>query len=122
MNQIASFKEILDRYSKLPADFLVVYIEEAHALDGWSFDWNQFKLRQPTNMKERLQAAEMFVEHTQVSCPVVIDNFKNEASHAYGALPERLYIILNGAIAYEGREGPFGYDLLEMENALKKML
>ncbi|CAK8672163.1 unnamed protein product [Clavelina lepadiformis] len=122
MHQLVIFKDMLERYSKHPVDFLVVYIEEAHPLDGWSLDSNQFKLQKPKHMKERVQAAEMFVEHAKVDCPIVVDGMENEANNAYGALPERLYIILNGNIAYEGGKGPLLYDLNELELALKKII
>ena len=42
----------------------------------------------------------------------------NKANKAYGALPERLYILLNGKIAYMGGQGPFGYKIDEVEDWL----
>ena len=35
------------------------------------------------------------------SGPVLVDNMNDEASTAYGAQPERLYIILDGRIVYQ---------------------
>ena len=39
----------------------------------------------------------------------------NKAGAAYAAMPERLYIVLDGKIVYEGDQGPFGYNLDEVE-------
>ena len=35
------------------------------------------------------------------SGPFLVDNMRDEASRAYGAHPERLYIILDGRIVYQ---------------------
>ena len=43
----------------------------------------------------------------------------NKAGAAYAAMPERLYVLLDGKIAYEGRLGPFDYRLEEVEQYLE---
>ena len=45
---------------------------------------------------------------------------QNEANDAYGAWPERLYIIQQGKIVYEGGTGPYNYNLGEVEKWLEK--
>ena len=42
----------------------------------------------------------------------------NKAGTAYAAMPERLYVVLDGKIVYEGDLGPFGYNLDEVEQYL----
>ena len=42
----------------------------------------------------------------------------DEATHAYGAFPERLVILQRGRIAFLGGNGPYKYDL----KAVKKWL
>ena len=44
---------------------------------------------------------------------------EDKANKAYGALPERLYILFNGKITYMGGQGPFGYKINEVEFWLK---
>ena len=39
----------------------------------------------------------------------------NKAGAAYAAMPERLYVVLEGKIVYEGLQGPFGYRMDEVE-------
>ena len=43
----------------------------------------------------------------------------NEATHAYGAWPERLFIIQEAKIAYEGGTGPYNYDVTELRRWLR---
>ena len=51
---------------------------------------------------------------------LVVDLMDNKASTAYAAMPERLYVILDGKIVYEGLQGPFDYRLNEVEEYLEK--
>ena len=46
----------------------------------------------------------------------------NEANYAFGGLPERLAIISNNKTVYIGGIGPYGFDISEMEETLKKLL
>ena len=39
MAKIASFVELADKF-RSEADFVVVYIDEAHSSDGWAFNRN----------------------------------------------------------------------------------
>ena len=47
---------------------------------------------------------------------------QNEASIAYGAMPERLYVIYNGMVTYEGGQTPFQYKLEEMKKNVDDLL
>ena len=50
---------------------------------------------------------------------LTVDMMDNKASVSYAALPERLYVVLDGEIIYEGGQGPFDYHLEEVESLLK---
>ena len=54
-----------------------------------------------------------------ISCPLLVDFMEDKANKAYGALPERIYVLLNGKITYMGGPGPFGYKINELEDWLK---
>lgn len=69
-------------------------------------------------MGERLLAAKQLLD-AKPACPILIDQMEDEANFQYGALYERLYIILNGKIAYQGDRGPHGYKMIEVEDWLK---
>lgn len=50
---------------------------------------------------------------------VVADTMDDNAMLAYGALPERLYIVKNGDVAYEGDIGPRGYSIKQVRDWLE---
>ena len=116
------FKEIMNQYSNKPVDFLVIYIEEIHPADGWAAKTSPYQVNQHKTSEDRIAAAKPFVENTGLSCPVIVDNPGNEANSAYGALPERLYIISRGKIAYVGGQGPVSYNLDEMLARLNELI
>lgn len=47
--------------------------------------------------------------------PMLVDKIDNRLMNAYAALPERLYVILNGMISLAGEQGPMMYDLRALE-------
>ena len=51
---------------------------------------------------------------------LMVDLMNNKASSNYGATPERLYVVLDGKIVYEGQQGPFDYRLEDVEEYLEK--
>uniref|UniRef100_A0A452RQF2 Iodothyronine deiodinase n=1 Tax=Ursus americanus TaxID=9643 RepID=A0A452RQF2_URSAM len=101
------------------ADFLIIYIEEAHASDGWAFK-NNVNIRTHRNLQERLQAARLLLDRTP-QCPVVVDTMENESSQRYAALPERLYVLREGRILYKGKSGPWNYHPEEVRAVLEKL-
>jgi len=121
MAKIAEFMELVSKYSNEAVDFLVVYIQEAHPLDDWSFDFEKNKRYHHKTLEDRVEAAE-FLTEIVTNVPVVVDDMEDSSNIAYGARPERLFIVKNGKIAYEGGIGPFHYDLHDMETNLKRLL
>ncbi|XP_069189663.1 type I iodothyronine deiodinase-like [Procambarus clarkii] len=116
MANLERFREMTDEYSQV-ADFLVVYIAEAHPSDGWALKDN-IKITKHRTLEERILAAQNMVKLELLKCPILVDRLEDEANNAYGALPERLFIILDGVIVYRGEQGPVGYKLSEVENWL----
>uniref|UniRef100_A0A673ADA1 Iodothyronine deiodinase n=1 Tax=Sphaeramia orbicularis TaxID=375764 RepID=A0A673ADA1_9TELE len=112
------FKQLVKDFSDV-ADFLVVYIAEAHSSDGWAFT-NNYDINQHQSLEDRLSAAQILVQEDPL-CPVVVDEMSNITSIKYGALPERLYVLQAGKVVYKGRMGPWGYDPLEVRSFLEKM-
>ena len=95
------------------ADFLTVYIREAHPQDEWQMTSNvdqNICYSQPKTFPERVAIANDFVTRFHFPLPIVIDAMSNAADHAYAAWPERIYIIdESGKIVYRGGLGPFNY-------------
>ena len=50
---------------------------------------------------------------------ILVDFMDNKAGTAFAAMPERLYVVLDGKIVYEGLQGPFDYRLDEVEQFLE---
>jgi hypothetical protein len=69
-------------------------------------------------LDERLDAARK-LELLDPHCPIVVDTMNDSANKAYGALYERLYIVIDGVIVYEGGRGPMWYKIEEVEGWLK---
>lgn len=113
MAKLNHFDTLVERFASV-ADFCIVYIEEAHPLDGWAFRNNPYAIRQHQTQVERLKAAYQLAD-THPRCPILVDTMDNTANYNYGALYERLYIVLDGRVVYSGDRGPQGYKLEEVE-------
>ena len=50
----------------------------------------------------------------------MVDMLDNQATEAYGAFPERLFIIQHGEIVYEGGTGPYNYVVPEVQDWLEE--
>jgi len=72
--------------------------------------------------EDRLDAAKVLLDDFPMDCQVIVDDMNDEAMTAYGALPERLYVLYNGKVVYEGGVGPFFYSLDEVKTVLDKVL
>ena len=104
------------------AEFLTVYIKEAHPEDEWQMKSNEDQgvcYKQPQTLPQRVAIASDFVERFDYRIPLVVDPMDNPAEEAYAGWPERLYVIdESGQIAYKGRVGPMGFDPDELETWL----
>ena len=54
--------------------------------------------------------------------PVWVDTMTDACNKAYGGKPERLVVIQDGIVTYEGKQGPMGYDPEEVRAILKKKI
>ena len=96
------------------ADFLLVYTEESHPVDGWFVSACQYSIKQHRCVNDRIEAASI-IQKMNPKYPVVIDSIDNQAVFEYGGTFERLFIIKDQIISYEGAMGPMGYKLDEVE-------
>jgi hypothetical protein len=104
------------------ADFLTIYVREAHPTDEWQMKSNvkdDVCYAQPKNLEQRLYIANDFIKRYKYPVPFGVDDMSNAAEAAYSAWPERLYVIdESGHIAYRGGMGPFHYDPKEVRSWL----
>jgi len=117
MAKFGDFCEVARSFADV-ADFLMLYIEEAHPSDGWAFDGN-VGIKDHENLEQRLAAASILTLQNP-PFPIVVDSMKNEANHKYGGMYERLYILKDDQIKFQGRRGPGGCFVSEVEDWLKK--
>ena len=104
------------------ADFILVYLREAHPTDGRR-PARHVKIKDPTSIEERDLVAGRCTETLKMTMPCVVDDMKDTVSKAYNAKPDRLFILGEDAkIVYRGDRGPRGFDIDGMEAALKSQL
>lgn len=122
---MGSLHEIWARYRDR-VDFVVVYIREAHPEDGWVVTMNRsdgIRLEDPTTDGEREEVAATCASRLGIEMPVVVDRIDDGLARAYGALPDRLYLIARGGrIAFQGEPGPFGFRPADLEAAIRSEL
>jgi hypothetical protein len=104
------------------ADFLTVYVREAHPTDEWQMKSNvkdDVCYAQPKTLEQRMAIANDFTKRFKYPLPFGVDDMSNAANDAYAAWPERFYIIdESGRIAYRGGMGPFHYKPSEVRDWL----
>lgn len=114
--------EAVRERQKDKADFLMVYVREAHPTDGWSMKSNEkagVNVAQPTTFEERSSVAEQCAAKLKPSMPLLVDDINDSVGNAYSGMPARLYVIdTQGKVAYKSGRGPFGFKPEEMEQAL----
>ena len=78
------------------ADFLTVYVREAHPTDEWQMKSNvkdDVCYAQPKTLAQRVIIANDFIKRFKYPIAFGIDDINNAANDAYAAWPERLYVI-----------------------------
>lgn len=117
-------EQLYSQYSDR-VEFFVVYVQEAHPTDGWQTDSNvedKVFLRQHRSYDEREEAAQSCTIGLHISLPTLVEEMDNAIDEAYGAAPERLYLIgKDGNVLYHGGAGPHLFDLDELDEALQRM-
>lgn len=106
------------------AEFLLVYIREAHP-DSVLYSQKAgaeslLKIPQTNTLADRTENALMCLETLKLTCPTVIDREDNAVNAAYAGWPDRFVIVgVDGKIAYRGGPGPGGFKPNEVEDWLK---
>ncbi len=116
--------------------FIVIYIREAHPVDGWWLGGGAFglamKVRRskaatdvydPKTMEERRQVAARYESALQYGIPTLVDEIDDPVNRAYAAIPTRLYLVgTDGRVVYAGGLGPFGFKPQELKVAIERLL
>jgi len=104
--------------------WLYVYPKEAHPADGWRLKVNDDEgivIPNHTTLAERSAAAHQCQEKFDFAATVLLDVMTDAANAAYGgASPVRVFLIdPESNIAYAAGKGPGGFDVPEVQAALK---
>jgi len=79
--------------------------------------------KQPKTFAERKTAASLLVDRLKYRAPLAIDGIDDAAGLAFGAWPERIYIIgQGGTVLYKGGLGPFGFHPDEAEKQMATLM
>jgi len=120
---VALLEQLREQYEQI-ANFLIVYIKEAHPEDEWQLDVNiqrDVVYKQPQTFEERMSLAQTFLKKMDVKTPTLVDDIRNTANACYAAWPERIYIIdTSGTIVYKGGMGPFDFKPEEVQEFLEE--
>lgn len=101
--------------------FLMIYIREAHPVDGWHI--GSHDIHDPTTIEERRAVAGQCEEAMQYGIRTYVDEMDDAVMTAYAAHPDRLYLVdVDGRVAYAGGRGPFGFDPGELKEAMEGLL
>ena len=105
--------------------FVVVYIREAHPEEGWVVSMNRDEdilVNDPASNDDRVEVAQTCALRLKIRMPVVVDDIDDQIASAYGALPDRLYLIgADGKVAFQGEPGPFGFKPEALEDAIREV-
>jgi len=126
MANLGKFGRLRQNFSGV-ADFVTVYIAEAHPAERGHFrvggDGGNYAIDTHANMGDRIRAAATLRKEAKTDLggsPILVDPMDDPANLGYAALPERLYVILDGRVVYQGGLGPFHYRIEEVEAFLAK--
>lgn len=90
------------------AQFLLIYLREAHATDGWSKPNSE--LADPRTQADRDLVAAQCCQELEFDFPALVDTMDDRTAVDWAAWPERIFVIgVDGRVAYRGEQGPWGF-------------
>ena len=130
-----SLRDIYEQYHE-KVQFMVIYIREAHPVDGWWFGTGLPKIMlklsgskaamdvyDPKTAEERRSVATRCEDTLEYGINTYIDEIDDAVNKAYAAHPTRLYLVgLDGRVAYTGGLGPFGFKPAELKTAIEEYM
>jgi hypothetical protein len=116
--------------------FLLIYIREAHPVDGWWLGGGlagrlinlmapktAVDVYDPTTIEERRSIAANCDTALQYGIQTYVDEMDDSVNKAYAAHPTRLYLVgLDGKVVYAGGIGPYGFKPADLDKAIENYL
>jgi hypothetical protein len=76
------------------------------------------------NIKDRIEAVKIMIEMANISrennISIYCDTIDDHTNHLFRGSPERLYVLYDQKILYQGQKGPFGYSIPSLDYFLKR--
>ena len=129
---------LFDLYKKYHerVKFLMVYIREAHPVDGWwlgkgvcgfalklSKSKAAMDVRDPKTIEERRKVAGQCEKSLEYGIRTYVDVMDDAVNKAYAAWPTRLYLVgVDSSVVYAGGLGPFGFSPAALGEAIETYL
>jgi thiol-disulfide isomerase/thioredoxin len=108
------------------AHFYFIYVEEAHATDGWPEEANKkdgVLFANAQTLQDRVKAGSACGSGLKIPFPMLVDEIDNRVGRTYRAWPIRVYVVdKDGKIAFKSATGPFGFVVDEIRPALERVL
>jgi Iodothyronine deiodinase len=125
------FKKYQDK-----VQFVMVYLREAHPVDGWTFGHGimarmvnsyaphtNIVIQDPQTIDERRQVAASCQEKLQYGFKTYVDEMDDRVNTLYAAQPTRLYLIgLDGKVVYASGAGALGFKPAKFGDGIKSYL
>ena len=141
MANLQKFYNLYKEYKDI-ANFVIVYVAEAHANDSYFTIPGNVDIATATKLDDRIEACKQLVniwrekiddkdEYDEIivnndnsndknKIKFLIDNMNDDMHKRFIARPERLYAVETYKVVYQGRPGPFGYNLDDLKSFLSK--
>jgi thiol-disulfide isomerase/thioredoxin len=120
-----NIEKLYQRY-KDRANFVMVYVREAHPTDGWRMESNDrvgATTAQPKSYEERADVAQKCGKLFNVGFPMLVDTIDDTVGARYSGMPGRLYLIgRDGKVAFKSGRGPYLFKPAELEQSLVLLL
>ena len=121
----AALNALYERYRDR-AQFVLVYVHEAHTAENWQSTVNQREgvdLPPEKTFDEKGQHAALCIRKLDLKFPVVVDGMDRKVESAYGAWPSAVYLVgRDGRVLWRSRLGEQNFAPEEMGAAIAQAL
>ena len=108
---MSDLEKIYQDYKDI-AEFRLVYISEAHAIDDERpvAYATEKGITEPKTYGERCSVAKMLMDDEKLTIPSIVDKMDNKVAEAYDAHPNRAFIVRkDGKLGVAAGPGPWGW-------------
>jgi hypothetical protein len=87
--------------NKTKINFFMIYIEEAHAIDGWNIGESAGEMVEShKTLEDRQKCINMFKEKNDVQFPIYPDDMNSSFMNDFASWPVRCFVTENNILKY----------------------